>query len=438
MGRIVNNDRQMPIGLIDDNLLRDICLGQYVLVLGDDVILKQEYGAGNSTDYILKECKEGLKQEDVSDFEKGAVNMKTLIRKMLCNKDEWAYSLDEISESLVKLIKTRCFPLVLTTTFDGYVESLMREVYGESLNVVNFSENKAAIQYKEEYNVLVPTLFYVFGKAEKNLEFAFTEDDYMKILCKWMDAGSRPDKLIEYLRTKKILAIGGKYENWYFRFFWYSLRQSLTEGQREGDVAISLENDNAGRLQKFMDRNGIKNHTNSRDFLDKLSHDLCEPDKILSSIHAAHLRNLGGVFISYAHEDYPIVCQIYGTLLSWGIPVWFDNEKLKDYSKDNKENDYDKRIEIAISQCKVFLPILSRQVKMDLENKESRYYMNKEWNIALNNKSSVVLPIALYGFEKRKDAALLSHALFVGKDIIDWAIDGENGLYNALLSIFKS
>lgn len=433
MGRIVNNNKQMPIGLMDDNLLRDICLGRYVLVLGDDVILKQEYGEGNSTDYILKECKDGLNQEDALGLEKGVVDLKTLVRKMLC--EEWDYSLDEISESLVKLIKTRCFPLVLTTTFDGYVESLMREVYGYSLNVVNFSENKSVIQYKEEYNVLIPTLFYVFGKAEKNLGFAFTEDDYMKILCKWMDAGSRPNKLIEYLRTKKILAIGGKYENWYFRFFWYCLRQSLDVGQREGDVAISLENDNEGRLQKFMDRNEIKSYTNPHDFLDRLSHDLCDPNKILNSIHAANLRNLDGVFISYAHEDYPIACQIYGALLSWGIPVWFDNEKLKDYSK---ENDYDKRIENAISQCKVFLPILSRQVKMDLENKKSRYYMETEWNKALNNKRSLVLPIALYGFDIRKDAALLPHALFDSKNIIDWAIDGENGLYNALLSIFKS
>lgn len=438
MGRIVNNNRQMQKSLMDDNFLRDICLGQYVLVLGDDVILKQEYGAGNSTDYILEECKKELSQEDALGLKKDALDTKTLVRKMLCGegKYDWDYSLDEVSESLVKLIKTRYFPLVLTTAFDGYVERLMREVYGDSLNVVNFSENKTAIQYKEEYNVLVPTLFYVFGKAEKNLGFAFTEDDYMKILCKWMDAGSRPNKLIEYLRTKKILAIGGKYENWYFRFFWYSLRQSLTEGQREGDVAISLEKDDEERLQNFMDRNGIKNHTNSRDFLDRLSHDLCESDKILSLIHAAHLRNLGGVFISYAHEDYPIACQIYGALHPWEIPVWFDNEKLKDYSK--AENNYDCRIENAISQCKVFLPILSRQVKMDLENKNSRYYMNTEWNKALNNKQCLVLPVALYGFDIRKDTALLPHTLFDGKNIIDWAMNGEDGLHNALLSIFKS
>lgn len=435
MGRIVNNTQRASIGLNDDDFLCDICLGRYVLILGDDVILKEEYGSGNSADYIYEECRKGLSQAEIYELGRGGANMKTLICKMLCN--DWEYSLDEISEPLVELIKTKCFPLVLTTTFDGYVEKLMHEVYGESLNVVNISDNKSAIQCKEEYDILVPTLFYVFGKAEKNLDFAFTEDDHIRILCKWLDTNTKPNKLIEYLRSKKLLIIGGKYENWYFRFFWFSLRQSLNAGQREGDVVISLENDNENRLSSFLDRNAITNHQeSSRVFLKELSNSISNPDeKLLSSIHAANFRNIGGVFISYAHEDYPIACQIYGFLLSWGIPVWFDNAKLKDYSND--QSNYDKRIANAISQCKVFLPILSGQVKRDLTNNEDRYYKNTEWNLALNNKKCITFPIALYGFDVRKDANLLPDNLFAGKNIFNWAIDGADGLYNTLLSIFK-
>lgn len=432
---MVNNTQRVSIGLNDNDFFRNICLGRYVLILGDDVILKEEYGSGNSADYIYEECKKGLSQAEVYELGRGGINMKTLVRKMLCN--DWEYNLDEISEPLVELIKTKCFPLVLTTTFDAYVENLMREVYGESLNVVNISDNKAAIQYKEEYNILVPTLFYVFGKAEKNLDFAFAEDDYIRILCKWLDTNTRPNKLIEYLRSKKILIIGGKYENWHFRFFWYSLRQSLDAGQREGDVAISLENDKENRLSSFLDRNAITNHQeNSRVFLKKLSNSISNPDeRLLSSIHAANLRNIGGVFVSYAHEDYPIACQIYGVLYSLGIPVWFDNKKLNDYAI---QNDYNIRIENAISSCKVFLPILSRQVKDDLVQNNDRYYKDIEWNIALNNKKCSIMPLALWGFDKRSDVNLLPNNIFGGKNIIDWAIDGESGLVKALLSIFKS
>ena len=48
-----------------------------------------------------------------------------------------------------------------------------------------------------------------------------------------------------------------------------------------------------------------------------------------------------------------------------------------------------------------------------------------------------VLPVALYGFNIRKDAQLLPQTLFEGTDIMDWAIDGENELKKALLSIIK-
>lgn len=49
MGRVVNNN-QRNTGFTNHNFLRDICLGQYVLVLGGDVILKSEYGGGNVTE----------------------------------------------------------------------------------------------------------------------------------------------------------------------------------------------------------------------------------------------------------------------------------------------------------------------------------------------------------------------------------------------------
>lgn len=349
--------------------------------------------------------------------------MKQLVRKMLC--DEWEYNINEISDSLVCLLRTKCFPLVLTTSFDGYVEKLMRDVYGDELRVMNFFENKGRLDEVKEYGTYAPTLYYVFGKAERNLDFAFNEDDHMRLLCKWMDS-DKPQGLIEYLRTKKILAIGGRYENWYFRFFWYSLRQSLQPEQREGDVAISLNNQEDERLLKYLQSINVNNHQGqARDFLEDLSRKLSNPDQIMNNaIHAAHLQRLGGVFISYAHEDYPIVCQIYSTLVANGVSVWFDNEKLEGGAK------YEKRISDAISQCTIFMPILSRQTKTDCVNNKWRFYKDEEWNMVLNNKKCTIMPIALYGFDIRKDYCLLPSHL--GVTIIDWAKDGEAGLKKAL------
>lgn len=422
MGRIVNNN-QRNTGFANNNFLRDVCLGRYVLVLGGDVILKPEYGRGNSTEYILNECRMGLSPNTQNDLVRGQISMKQLVRKMLC--ENWDYKVDEISDSLVSLLKTRYFPLVLTTSFDGYIEKLMREIYGDELRVMNFFENKGNLEKNEEFGTFVPTLYYVFGKAERNLDFAFNEDDYMRILCKWMDS-DKPQGLIDYLRTKKILAIGGKYENWYFRFFWYSLRQSLVPEQREGDVAISLDDIQDERLVNYLQRINVYNHQGqARDFLENLSKKLCHPDQTLyDAIHTANLQKLGGVFISYAHEDYPIACQIYATLVSLGISVWFDTDKLHGGSH------YDVRISNAISQCKIFMPILSIHTKMDCTNQNQRYYKDMEWKMVQNNKKCTIMPIALYGFDINEDSHLLPPHFKV--TIIDWAADGEAGLEKAL------
>lgn len=427
MGRVVNNN-QRNTGFTNHNFLRDVCLGRYVLVLGGDVILKSEYGGGNVTEYILNECRMGLSQSEQNDLARGQVNMKQLVRKMLC--DEWSYDINEISTPLVKLLSTKCFPLVLTTSFDGYVEKLMRNIYGDELRVMNFFENKGELGKNKEYGTFAPTLYYVFGKAERNLDFAFNEDDHMRILCKWMD-NDKPQGLINYLRTKKILAIGGKYENWYFRFFWYSLRQSLQPEQREGDVAISLDNQEDKRLLNYLESINVNNHQGqARDFLEGLSRKLCNPDQTLySTIHTALLQRLGGIFISYSYEDYPIVCQIYSLLVSYGIPVWFDNEKLEGGAQ------YETRINNAISQCTIFMPILSKQTKTDCESQKWRFYKDKEWNMVLNNKECTIMPVALYGFDIRKDNHLLPFHFKV--TIIDWSKDGETGLEKALKNCRK-
>ncbi len=421
MGKRIVNNNQRDADFADDDFLRDICLGKYVLLLGEDVILKPEYGGGDVTEYIRNECEKGLSESDRDKLYEVKVTMKDLVRRMLC--EEWEYDIDEMSPSLVKLLETKCFPLVLTTGFDGYVETVMRKIYGK-LSVKNFLENKGGIEKNKEYGSFTPTLYYVFGKAQEgNLDFAYNEDDHMRILCMWMD-NDKPQRLIDYLRKKKILAIGGKYENWYFRFFWYCLRQSMNAGEREGDVAISLDSEKDNKLLDYLQDINVKNHEGqARDFLDDLSQKLCNPDeKLYEAIHLAHRQKMG-VFISYAHEDYPIACQIYSSLVSLNAPVWFDTDKLKG------GDEYKKRIQEAINECTIFMPILSQQTKEDCENNTWRFYKDEEWKMVLCNKACRIMPVALYGFDIRQDVHLIP---FENVTIINWAKDGSTGLEKAL------
>ena len=84
-------------------------------------------------------------------------------------------------------------------------------------------------------------------------------------------------------------------------------------------------------------------------------------------------RQENGVFISYAHEDRYIALPLFERLHAAGINVWIDEEKLEGGAE------YERRIQRAINSCKVFMPILSSQVKSDLVSGTSHRWYQKEW-----------------------------------------------------------
>ena len=119
------------------------------------------------------------------------------------------------------------------------------------------------------------------------------------------------------------------------------------------------------------------------------------------------------------------MCQIYGVLVKAGVPVWFDNAELRGGDQ------YDKRIGDAIRQCKVFMPILSAQVKGDLVQNRWRYYKNVEWEAIRDNKQSRVVPVTLQGFDIKTDRELLPET-FRDKSVVSWSQEGERGVLSAL------
>ena len=403
--RIGNNERKESFS---NDLLQDIYQGNYVLIIGDGIVLNSEIGS--LRDYLNKECHRTCEEE-------GWIvtgSLKPYIKKML--KDKYNYDIPkEANPDLIKLIKTKCFPLVMTTTFDGYVEEIMRETYSDELKIKSIC---AQDDINQDINIhidpdnkgwinLPPTLYYVYGKAEGNQNFAYNDDDYISLLSRWITA--KPTQLIQYLANKKILAIGCQYENWQFRFFWYCLRQNFTN--MKGDVAIELEKGSKtdDSLRSYLTAKEIENHGKSRVFLKELCDKIDSlGEEFYQSMHKAK-STAGGVFISYASEDYPYVCQIYNILAQNRIPVWFDNQELY------PGTDYDGDIRKAIGNCKIFMPILSSQTSKDLEafdekneldktdflqnidDKDKRYYF-KEWDISKNNQICRTIPVILNGF----------------------------------------
>ena len=60
------------------------------------------------------------------------------------------------------------------------------------------------------------------------------------------------------------------------------------------------------------------------------------------------------IFLSYASEDAAAAKRIASSLRGAGIDVWFDQDELRGGDA------WDRRIRTQISECRLFLPIVSR------------------------------------------------------------------------------
>ncbi len=419
MGRKANNNKTTNLTTFSENVLSDLCCeiyqGQYILVLGDDVVLKPEYCGGSSKEYIMKEFKLE-NDENILTLPDVKGSLDTFL------SENWEYNVEkEVSPELISLLSTKCFKVVLTTTFDQYIETVMRKIWGDELRIMNIygESNLNIFSSTSEFNRIPPTLVYVFGKAGTKTDFVLTENDAIKVIHRWLSLKYDDPlySLINYIQDKKqrrkVLAIGCRFEDWYFRFFWYSIHQNIND--LDGDVAISLNTDNSEsdkNLAKYFKSIRVENQGNSRQFLSELNRLLNDPDRNVYRKYLPLLKT-GGIFISYASEDFPIVCQIYTALANAGFSVWFDNKDLSAGST------YDTRIATAISECRIFMPILSRQTKTDIGNSISRYYKDVEWEAVKDNKDCEIIPVTLFGFNINSDREILPE-IFKSRTVFSW------------------
>ena len=174
---------------------------------------------------------------------------------------------------------------------------------------------------------------------------------------------------------------------------------------------MSFSSESGKKLNEYLKSKNVYTEPDARSFISSI---LAYKDQCIKDIASANSR-LGGVFISYAHEDMPIVTSIVERLKEEGFDVWFDSAKL-----DSGDN-YDLRIDKAIAKCKVFIPILSPQVKQDLcDGHIDRYYIKTEWalakqrahNIDSNSQKMYIMPLAISGYNEREKY----HSLFPFSD----------------------
>lgn len=396
---------------------------KYVLVVGSQAMLSKVQNKdadGDSTKLLFNLTVEHLRENGIHDA--AATNF-TMLGRNLQNLRKWVLdsmkSYDfmedfdsEIEPTLYDLIATKCFRIIITSSVDPYLEILMKKVWGEgNYSVLNiYGKEKDLLESDlpsgNNINEIRPTLCYAFGKADieqPQQNYVLTENDALSTIPKWFDE-SRPQNLLTYVNGPgmKVAAVGCKFDDWLFRFFWFILRGRI-DNLWNGQVAVAFHPEHDGKLIKYLAKEHIERFDDARQFMsDALS-------RINEALRIDRLaRQQGEIFISYAHEDKYLAIPLFKQLSAGEgrkFKVWIDEKKLDGGAE------YDMEIEQAINNCRVFMPILSSQVKYDLTNKIERYYKDTEWRIAekrhvetrnIGDRRLRIVPIATGGYDASK------------------------------------
>ena len=473
----LNRSQKESNGSFDEQSFVDgVFNNEYILVVGSGVILdrtKFPQTDGDINRYILNEINNDRREEradfiDHKDFT-------DIIRATPSDKQDPIYSLladgidyelSDISPELTQLLRSKLFKFVLTTTIDGYVEALMRDIWGDELRIVNISDNQSLKDFQTALETCrvnkyeQPTLFYVFGKVIKGREkpkgFMETDVDAIRYIEKWMkDLDNR--HIVPFMKKKRILALGCKFDDWYFRFFWYILTRGFNDAEREGakdtDGSI-LTRDNLAtlfspddpsdqQLKEYLHRRGVCMHDDVWLFMNHI-YTLLTSTEVDSPFRKMILekRRMGEIFISYKSCDVLFASELFCKLArEKQLNVWFDNVQL------NGGDDYTTDIQKAIHEARIFIPVLSPSIAKDIEEKGEQidnFYSN-EWRWASEKGQLTILPVAIGGYDLRSQ----QHQIFehivkhqtTGIDMSEKAnsfmVNEKTGFTRLLDSIYK-
>ena len=289
------------------------------------------------------------------------------------------------NQALVKLLSTKRFPFVITTCFTPMVEQVMRQVWGDRLQVRIFDNDpKNRCDIDTDTDMDRPTVFYMFGKAANPRQgsFVVTDGDMLTFCQAWMDDARRPKNLVSMLQDRYLLMLGTDYSDWLCRFVVHSMKPNKKTG-----LVVGAQEDNLLHFLKRMD-NFIQDDPTS--VIDELCSSLADEPQAVDLTASLNT----DVFISYSRRDSAVAEALCKALEARGVNVWFDRNALK------IGDDFMRVIRRSITSTKLFVPILSHNITE--ERNESHPY-RIEWEVAVAHASSLgrsfILPLSEEGFD---------------------------------------
>lgn len=383
-------------------LIEQISKGNVIPIIGADILIDNKPNLHQIIINVL--AKEVAPNKNPKSFSELISDSVTTLRLHQENLYQYVANIFENnvlppSKSLHKLLSSKLFPFVITTSFTPIVEQIMQEVYGDELNVMEFQNNPSKNDdIRDIADLSKPTVYYMFGKVgfKKAHKFVLTDIDLLNFVSSWLsnEDNVRPKNLCNALKDKYLLMIGNTYSDWLFRFIWFSIRK-----YKLGNGMFTYDNDKFDEpLIAFMKTTDTLTKEGNIEVIEEL---LKSPEliSIEKDIKFKLPQKNQDVFISYSRKDSHIAEELYKSLSDKGLSVWYDKFNLTEGCRFMDE------INMAIKTAKYFIPILSSNI--EIEKNEPHVYRN-EWDKAIEVATSLgrtyMIPIAENGFDFYKSA----------------------------------
>jgi hypothetical protein len=378
-------------------------------------------------------------------------------------------------EPLELLAKIDGLKMFISTTFDDLVYKALKKSGRTNVTAKHWVEQKLSDtvnthrQDIDDKDKITPNLvFHLFstykvgedkmGKKDEILRrsgyCAITDDDILMYLSRMGSGKFQESSIAQFLRKDNVhlLLLGWSHSDWLSRFLFYTLKRDK--------IYLSKNVDDIGKHKIYLADNKIKKDASLIKFIERLNYLLYDKGDI------AFIKELydrwpkgdilkkcpkkTGVFLSYASEDEDIVQKIYEWLKDeFKCPVWFDKAKepympeCGDAPPLEPGDDWSKKIHCGINDCKVFIPILSKNAIKARAELPPRVFL-EEWEAATQRKDNAhkyqknfIIPLVIDGANKKDE---LFATQFGDIHILDFDLKNEqdiNVVKNKIIKVFN-
>ena len=330
-----------------NELITHITEGNVIPVIGPDLLTEPKNGEnfhqrlidklaqwGQVTTHPVSFSQLVYDSNFISKLSKSKLNKDAvykLLNKLLGKVSEPAHPL------LERLLKTKRFPFVITTSFTTVVENCMREIYGQDkvrvLQFNNDSQRSMQVGFGDilnEKEMAKPTVFYMFGKVSAEPHrYVVTDLDMMEFCRTWLSGMGIPRNLTECLKKRYLLFLGGSYSDWLFRFIWFSMRHGVSESHRASMFVVpESQKSNLGNFESVLERLEAFTQHDPEAVISQIEQRLAKIDESQVKSKAPITETGYDVFLSYSRSDKDDAEHLYTELAKRGINVWFDKQAI--------------------------------------------------------------------------------------------------------------